>query len=49
MRIQPEKIEKEEQYDEFADLTPTQQRTRKASIILAFVGVFVWAAKILFF
>ncbi|MBL4676120.1 MAG: hypothetical protein JKY70_07960 [Mucilaginibacter sp.] len=49
MRIEPEKIEQVEHYNEFADLTPLQQRTRKAAIFLAFVGVFVWAAKILFF
>jgi hypothetical protein len=31
------------------NLTPLEQNTRKASIIFAFISVFVWAAKILFF
>lgn len=38
-----------EDNDVFKDLTSLEQKTRKASIALAFVGVFVWAVKILFF
>ncbi|WP_203234953.1 hypothetical protein [Mucilaginibacter terrigena] len=45
MRIKPA----EKEGDVFKDLTPLEQKTRKAAIVLAFVGVFVWAAKILFF
>ncbi|MDB5126454.1 hypothetical protein [Mucilaginibacter sp.] len=45
MRIKPA----ENEGDAFKDLTPLEQKTRKASIVLAFVGVFVWAVKILFF
>jgi hypothetical protein len=44
MRIDP--VEKS---DEFDQLTPLEKGTRIASIMLAFVGVFVWAVKILFF
>lgn len=45
MRIKPEETGE----DVFKDLTPLEQKTRMAAIALAFVGVFVWAAKILFF
>ncbi|MES2266113.1 MAG: hypothetical protein V4520_05110 [Bacteroidota bacterium] len=45
MRIKPT----ETQGDVFEDLTPLEQKTRKAAIVFAFIGVFVWAAKILFF
>lgn len=34
--------------DPFAELTPLQQKTRKIAIAIAFIGVFVWAVKILF-
>ncbi|QXV64201.1 hypothetical protein INP83_13990 [Mucilaginibacter sp. 21P] len=49
MRIEPKIVEQKEACDEFAELKPLQQRSRKAAIWLAFVGVFIWAAKILFF
>jgi len=45
MKIKPA----EDEGDVFKDLTPLEQKTRIASIVLAFVGVFVWAVKILFF
>jgi hypothetical protein len=35
--------------DIYEELTPLEQKTRKAAIILAFIGVFVWTVKILFF
>ncbi|HEX8020842.1 MULTISPECIES: hypothetical protein [Mucilaginibacter] len=44
MRIDPPKPEK----DPFEDLSPLQKKTRKAAIVFAFIGVFVWAVKILF-
>ncbi|WP_454802736.1 hypothetical protein [Mucilaginibacter phyllosphaerae] len=44
MRIKPA----EKQEDVFKDLTPIEKKTRIAAIILAFVGVFCWAIKILF-
>ncbi|WP_162996424.1 hypothetical protein [Mucilaginibacter celer] len=44
MRIDPPEIEK----DPYEDLTPLQKKTRKATIWFAFIGVFVWAVKILF-
>ncbi|MES2062025.1 MAG: hypothetical protein V4456_08900 [Bacteroidota bacterium] len=44
MRIKPA----ENEGDAFKDLTPLEQKTRKAAIVLAFVGVFCWAVKILF-
>lgn len=47
MPIKPRDIA-ENSRNEFAHLTPLQQRTRKAAIALAFIGVFVWAVKILF-
>ncbi|WP_292939625.1 MULTISPECIES: hypothetical protein [unclassified Mucilaginibacter] len=47
MPIKPQHIA-ESGSDDFAHLTPLQQRTRKAAIVLAFIGVFVWAVKILF-
>ncbi|MGY4538277.1 hypothetical protein ACVW0P_002697 [Mucilaginibacter sp. UYNi724] len=42
-------IPAEKKGDVFEDLTPMEQKTRKAAIAFAFIGVFVWAAKILFF
>ena len=45
MKILP----KQSKADVYQDLTPLEQKTRKAAIIVAFIGVFVWAAKILFF
>jgi hypothetical protein len=44
MRIDPPK----EAAGRFNGLTPLEQKTRKVSIAVAFVGVFVWAVKILF-
>jgi hypothetical protein len=44
MKITP----KENTEDIFRELTPLQQTTRKAAIVFAFVGVFVWTIKILF-
>ena len=44
MRIDPPKPQK----DPFEDLSPLQKKTRKAAIVFAFIGVFVWAVKILF-
>jgi hypothetical protein len=44
MRLDPGK-----ETGKFDDLTPLEQRTRKVSIAVAFIGVFVWAVKILFF
>ncbi|MET3980145.1 hypothetical protein ABIB62_002515 [Mucilaginibacter sp. UYP25] len=45
MRIKPA----EKKGNVFEDLTPMEQKNRKAAIAFAFIGVFVWAAKILFF
>jgi hypothetical protein len=45
MKITPKPIKT----DVYEELTPLEQKTRKAAIILAFIGVFVWTAKILFF
>lgn len=42
-------VPRERDTDIFKDLTPLEQQTRKAAIVVAFIGVFVWAAKILFF
>ena len=44
MKIKPQ----EDEADIYKDLTPLEQKTRKASIVFAFVGVFVWTIKILF-
>jgi len=44
MRIDPI----ETKPDPFKDLTPLQNRSRKAAIAIAFIGVFVWVIKILF-
>jgi hypothetical protein len=35
--------------DPFKDLTPLQRRCLTAAIILAFLGIFIWVFKILFF
>lgn len=45
MRITPT----DKKSDPNDELTPLEKRTRKAAIIFAFIGVFCWAAKILFF
>ncbi|MDN3579767.1 hypothetical protein [Mucilaginibacter flavus] len=44
MRIDP--IEPEP--DPFEHLTPLQNKSRKAAIVVSFIGVFVWVIKILF-
>jgi len=44
MRIDPKGLKP----DPFKDLTVLQNRSRKAAIILAFIGVYVWVLKILF-
>jgi hypothetical protein len=44
MRIDPI----EAKPDPFKDLTPLQNKSRKAAIAIAFIGVFIWAIKILF-
>ena len=48
MKIYPHKktIEKKRGYGE---LTPLQQKTRQAALLLALVSVFIWFFKILFF
>jgi hypothetical protein len=43
MRIDPI----EAKPDLFENLTPLQNRSRKAAIAIAFIGVFVWVIKIL--
>ncbi|WP_295716992.1 hypothetical protein [Mucilaginibacter sp.] len=43
MRIDPI----EAKPDPFENLTPLQNRSRKAAIAIAFIGVFVWVIKIL--
>jgi hypothetical protein len=43
MRIDPI----EAKPDPFESLTPLQNRSRKAAIAIAFIGVFVWVIKIL--
>jgi len=45
MKIKPQ----EKKADVFKDLTPLEKQTRRGAIILAFVGVFAWAVKILLF
>jgi len=42
-------VPKNSRADVFENLTPLEQKTRKAAIVMAFIGVFVWVAKILFF
>jgi len=44
MRIDPI----EAKPDPYKDLTPLQNKSRKAAIAIAFTGVFVWVVKILF-
>ncbi|MCO5935202.1 hypothetical protein NAF17_06595 [Mucilaginibacter sp. RB4R14] len=39
----------EKKGDVFEDLTTLEQKSRKVAIAFAFVSVFVWAVKILFF
>lgn len=41
-------VPKKQKADIYENLTPLEKKTRKAAIALAFVGVFVWAVKILF-
>lgn len=43
MRIEPKFRE-----DKYKDLPLLQQRSRKAAIVVAFCGAFVWVIKILF-
>jgi hypothetical protein len=43
------KIEHKKATDPFKDLTPLQRKCLTAAIVLAFVGIFVWFIKILFF
>lgn len=48
MKIYPEK-KISEQKGRLSELTPMQQKTRQAALLLALVSVFVWFFKILFF
>ncbi|GGM87132.1 hypothetical protein GCM10010967_19380 [Dyadobacter beijingensis] len=48
MKIYPEKKVSAEKKG-FAGLTPLQQKTRQAALLLALVSVFIWFFKILFF
>jgi hypothetical protein len=43
------KIEHKKAVDPFKDLTPLQRKTFRAAVIVAFVGIFVWFIKIIFF
>jgi hypothetical protein len=43
MRIEPQLPQ-----DKYKDLSLLQNRSRKAAIVVAFCGVFVWVIKILF-
>ncbi|SDP71479.1 hypothetical protein SAMN05428975_2280 [Mucilaginibacter sp. OK268] len=45
MRLEPKKQE----FDPFENLSPLQKKTRKAAIVVAFIGSFAWVIKILFF
>jgi len=45
MRLEPKKQE----LDPFENLSPLQKKTRKAAIVVAFIGSFAWVIKILFF
>jgi len=48
MRIEP-KIQQDKDKDQPKDQSLLEKRSRIVAIIVAFCGVFVWAAKILFF
>ena len=48
MKIYPDK-KISEQERRFKELTPMQQKTRQAALLLALVSVFIWFFKILFF
>ena len=45
MRLEPKK----KGLDPFENLSPIQKKSRKAAIVVAFIGSFVWVIKILFF
>ncbi|MGN8070044.1 hypothetical protein [Mucilaginibacter sp. SG564] len=45
MRLEPEK----KKLDPFESLSPVQKKSRKAAVIVAFIGSFAWVVKILFF
>jgi hypothetical protein len=47
--MQAMKIEHKKAVDPFKDLTPLQRKTLTVAIIVAFLGIFVWFIKILFF
>lgn len=48
MKIYPQKKVNPEKQG-FDQLTPLQQKTRQAALLLALVSVFIWFFKILFF
>ncbi|MCF0068928.1 hypothetical protein LZD49_00505 [Dyadobacter sp. CY261] len=48
MKIYPQK-KASKQKKGFGELTPLQQKTRQAALLLALVSVFIWFFKILFF
>ena len=48
MKIYPEKIERKKKIS-FEHLTPLQKKTRQVALLLAFVSVFIFFFKILFF
>lgn len=48
MKIYPQKKAREQKKG-FGGLTPLQQKTRQAALLLALVSVFIWFFKILFF
>lgn len=43
------KIEHKKAGDPLKDLTPLQRKTLAVSIVVAFMGIFVWFIKIIFF
>lgn len=49
MKIYPDKTVKKKHKRSFEELTPLQQKTRQAALLLALVSVFIWFFKILFF
>ncbi len=48
MKIYPEKTEKKKKIS-FQHLTPLQKKTRQVALLLAFISVFIFFFKILFF
>jgi len=48
MKIYPDKIEKKAKIS-FEHLTPIQKKSRQVALLLAFVSVFIFFFKILFF